>query len=73
MTLAEFLETSKIKPAQFAQTLGVEPSTISRIVNGDRGPSLEMALRIEAATGGKVTPRDLSKDAAPEPVSERAA
>lgn len=58
MTLAEYLEAEGLKPTQFAQALGAEPSTVTRMVHGERGPSLDMALRIEAATDGKVTVRD---------------
>ncbi len=58
MTLAEYLEESGQRPSHFAQAAGVEPSTILRMLSGARGPSLVMALRIEAATEGKVTTRD---------------
>lgn len=65
MTLSEYLDAAGLKPAQFAQALGVEPSTITRMISGARGPSLDMALRIEAATIGQVTPKDWVKDEAP--------
>ena len=58
MTLTEYLSDQSLKPTQFATSLGVEPSTIIRMVNGERRPSLDMALRIEEATEGKVTTRD---------------
>lgn len=65
MTLSEYLDAAGLKPAQFAQELGVEPSTITRMLSGARGPSLEMALRIEAATTGQVTPKDWARDGVP--------
>lgn len=72
MTLTEYLEAEGLKPAQFAQALGAEPSTVTRLVNRDRGPSLDMALRIEAATKGQVTVRDWPS-AEPAPATDAAA
>jgi plasmid maintenance system antidote protein VapI len=44
------LETGK-RPAQLAQELGVEPSTITRIIRGERRPSPDLAKRISEVTG----------------------
>lgn len=38
-------------PAAFAKELGVEPSTITRIIKGERKPSVDLARRISDATG----------------------
>lgn len=59
MNLATYLESQKIKPAQFAALIGVPASTISRILRGDREPRLSTAQKISQATGGKVSLSDL--------------
>lgn len=60
--LANHLAQSGKKPAQLAQELGVEPSTITRISKGERRPSPDLAKRISEATGVDVVdllyPRD---------------
>jgi len=65
MTLAGFLEKQGIKPSVFADSLGVAPSTILRIINRERLPGLELALQIREATGGLVQPDDFLTE--PEP------
>ena len=60
MTLSEYLAAKDIKPSQFAESVPCEPSTITRILKGERGASLGLALRIEEITEGAVTPRDLA-------------
>lgn len=49
--LADYLALTSKKPAALAKELGVEPSTITRILKGERKPSLQLAMRINAATG----------------------
>lgn len=45
---------------KFAKKLGIHPVYLSTISsNGDCRPSPELALRIEQATGGEVTLREL--------------
>lgn len=39
---------------QLAAFLGVEISTVTRLMQGKRGPSLSMALHIEKKTAGAV-------------------
>ena len=58
MQLNEYLATRKVKPAQFAQAIGVEASTVSRWLNGHRRPSLALIDRINRETGGQVTVSD---------------
>jgi plasmid maintenance system antidote protein VapI len=59
MKLSAYLEREGVKPSQFAYRLGVEPSTITRLLSGERSCSLDMAIRIEEATDGEVAPREL--------------
>lgn len=49
--LRNHLEKSGKRPAAFARELGVTPSTITRILRGERKPSVELARRISKATG----------------------
>jgi len=58
MTLSEYLDQNKKNASDFAALLGCETSTITRILRGERTPSLGMALRIEEKTKGLVTPKD---------------
>ncbi len=53
--LQEYLAASAITQGEFAERVGVKQATISRLCNGAIGPSLELAARIERATGGAVT------------------
>lgn len=53
--LSNYLSDTGKKAAQFASELGVEPSTITRIVRGERRPSPDLAKRISDATGIPVT------------------
>jgi 3,4-dihydroxy 2-butanone 4-phosphate synthase/GTP cyclohydrolase II len=57
MKLLDWLEQSRISQSQFARTLGVTQGRISQIVAGAR-PSLELAVKIAAATGREVQPQD---------------
>jgi DNA-binding transcriptional regulator YdaS (Cro superfamily) len=59
MTLKEYLEKKKIGISKFAQIAGLKQPYASLLVNQKRRPSPEMALRIEQATNGKVTTREL--------------
>lgn len=60
--LASFLEDHKITQAQFAETIGVHQTTISRLC-AKPGPNrltitVPVALKIEKATGGVVQVSD---------------
>ena len=59
MKLSDYLERESLTASRFAAHLGVEPSTITRLINGERGCSLDLAIRIEHATDGEVAPREL--------------
>lgn len=43
-----------------AEAVGVSHAQISRIADGHRGASLPLAVAIQKATGGAVTPADLT-------------
>lgn len=53
-TLSEYLEQSSITQRQLADAVGVSRSYLSEIAKRVKTPSLETALRIQEATGGKV-------------------
>lgn len=59
MKLAAYLNREQISPSAFAETLGVAPSTITRLIKGEREPGLKLALAIRDKTRGDVTPDDL--------------
>ncbi|MDS1138603.1 helix-turn-helix transcriptional regulator [Nitratireductor indicus] len=62
MKLETYLQSKDLKPTTFAAKVGVYPSTITRILRGERSPSLELVMKIERATKGKVKPRDWFSD-----------
>ena len=64
MTLADFLTEASLNASDFATQLGCETSTVTRILRGERKPSLELALRIERVSEGKVKPNDFMNEAA---------
>lgn len=59
MDLAAYLSEQKIKPAAFAASIDVPPSTITRILRGERDPRGATIRKIVDGTGGKVTAGDL--------------
>lgn len=71
MDLAAYLSERNIKPATFAGEIGVPPSTITRILRGERDPRGATIRKIVTGTGGKVTAADLI--AGPAPVEGAAA
>lgn len=56
--LIQYLKRSRLTQEAFAASLGVSQATISRIILQQAKPSLALAVRIEAATGGAVRPSD---------------
>lgn len=46
-----YLEPNDISGRELAQSLGVSPSTLSRVLNGTSGVSPSMALRLSKALG----------------------
>ena len=56
--LTTFLKIRGIARSAFAERVNVRSSTITRLLNGKRKPSLELADRIFQQTDGDVTPTD---------------
>ncbi len=52
--LRSYLAAKGMTATDLATRLGVRISTITRLLNGERGPSLSMALDIEKVTRGAV-------------------
>ena len=59
MDLATYLREAGMTASALADAVGVRVSTITRLRDGSRAASLDLALRIERATNGKVTPKEL--------------
>lgn len=59
MTLKEYLKLRQISVNEFAKDVGIDYTYVSRLKNGERRPSPDVALRIEKATQGMVTRMDL--------------
>lgn len=51
---SEFIETSGHTRSAWADRLGISRSYLSDLLNGNKTPSLELAVQIERATGGAV-------------------
>lgn len=61
MDLKAYLEASGEKQTDFAARVNTTVATISRIVGGTLRPSLDLAHRIERASGGKVRTENWEK------------
>lgn len=55
-SLPEYLKTNKITQTAFAERMGVCQSLVSYWVNRKVRPSLELIMKINRETGGKVPP-----------------
>lgn len=55
--LRTFLSQTRTKQAELAKRLGVSCGYMSELVKGDKTPGLELAVKIEDATGGAVPAR----------------
>lgn len=62
MKLKYYLRTNRINQAQFAKQCGLSEASISRIISGERQPSLKVMQIIFVASNGKVTANDFFKD-----------
>lgn len=58
MKLIAYLRRHKLTASDFAARLGKPPSTITRIINGDNEPRMDLLRAIHAETKGKVAPND---------------
>jgi len=55
MKLQDFLTATGVKPAEFAQDVGVTVQAIHRYLNGERIPERGVMSRIQVRTDNKVT------------------
>jgi DNA-binding transcriptional regulator YdaS (Cro superfamily) len=55
--LATYLAENGISQKAFAALIGADPSVVSRFVSRAAKPGLELAMKIEDATGGAVSAR----------------
>lgn len=53
-----YLSAASISNNDFAERAGINSRTFERYIQGHRMPNLEAAIRIERASGGKITPED---------------
>jgi transcriptional regulator with XRE-family HTH domain len=53
-TLHAYLKSRGIQGKQFAKDIGITPIYLSKLRRGHARPSLDLAARIETATGGHV-------------------
>jgi transcriptional regulator with XRE-family HTH domain len=61
MKLADYLAIRGVTPSRFASEAGLQPSTVIRILNGERPtPSIETLAKIMRASQGQVTPNDFA-------------
>ena len=58
MKLEAFLSSRGLRPYAFAIMAGVPPSTISRILRGERQPGIGVIAKIVAASGGEISADD---------------
>lgn len=59
MTLLEFIRSSDFTFSSFAEKIGETENIVRKWAYRQRQPSLPRAVKVEEATGGKVTARDL--------------
>ena len=62
MKLTEYIEKNAINRTKFAQKCGLEYWNIYYILKGVKAPPLLSALKIERATNGEVSCKDLLPD-----------
>ncbi len=64
--LRSYLKETGTRQAELAKRVGVSFGHMSALVNGDKTPGLELAVRIEDATEGRVPARSWVPAASPE-------
>lgn len=70
--LTEWRTNRNISQKEFAEMIGVGKSTLNKIEKFVRKPSLDLAVKIQGATRGKIKPSDLIEAFDAGPVTERA-
>jgi hypothetical protein len=53
--LSTYLEEQEEKLSTFAVRIGRSPSTLSRVLSGQRDPSMDLARDVEKGTDGRVS------------------
>jgi transcriptional regulator with XRE-family HTH domain len=53
--LKEYLGLRQLSVIDFAERIGRSPSTLTRLMHGERNPSLSIADDVQRGTRGKVT------------------
>ena len=61
MTLKDYLKKNNITGYAFSREVGVSLSYMYRLIESQRRPSVTVAVMIEKATGGQVTPSDFAR------------
>lgn len=74
MRLSDYLDLHRLKPTAFAAAADIPNSVVTRLLRGERGVSLETAVKIEIATDGAVTARECLPSSEPDasPLPEQA-
>ncbi len=62
MKLKQYIRQSRMTQTQFAKQTGLSLSSVSRIISGERQPSLRVMQIIYQATDGKVRADDFFAD-----------
>lgn len=62
MKLKQYIRQSRMTQTQFAKQTGLSLSSVSRIISGERQPSLRVMQIIYQATDGKVRADDFFTD-----------
>jgi transcriptional regulator with XRE-family HTH domain len=58
MKLGDYLKREGMTATEFARKCELPPSTITRLLAGDRSPRLELLRVIHRVSDGEVTPND---------------
>ena len=59
MEILDYLKLNNLSQMDFAKKLSISKSTVSLLINGQRRPSPELALRLEKETGGALKKEEL--------------
>ena len=62
MKLKQYIRQARMTQTQFAKQTGLSLSSVSRIISGERQPSLKVMQIIYRATDGKVRADDFFRD-----------
>lgn len=58
MKLADYLHREHLTASAFAERIDVPPSTITRLLAGQRSPRLDLLVKVMEGSNGEVTPND---------------